>query len=53
MKTDIAQRSILSLFLFLIYINNLSIAIISTVKLFSDDTSFFSITDNSKFQQIE
>ena len=48
MKTDVAQRPILSLLLFLIYINNQSVAIISTVKLFSDDTLFFSIVDNSK-----
>ena len=42
------QCSILEPFFFLIYINNLSINIISPVKLFADDTSLFSIIHNNK-----
>ena len=47
-KAGFPQGSILAHLFFLIYINDLSIDIISTVKLFPDDTSLFSIIHNTK-----
>ena len=47
-KASIPQGSILRPLFFLIYINDLSIDIVSTVKLFGDDTSLFSIIHDAK-----
>ena len=45
---SVLQGSILAPLFFLLYINDLSIDIISTVKLFADDTSLFSIIRDTK-----
>ena len=41
------QGSILGLLFFLIYINDLSDDLVSTIKLFADDTSLFSVVHDS------
>ena len=47
-KASALQGSILEPLFFLVYINDLSVDIISTVKLFADDTSPFSIIHDAK-----
>ena len=47
-KAGVPQGSILANLFLLIYINDLSNDMISTVKLFADDSSLFSIAHNAK-----
>ena len=45
-ETGISQGSVLSLLLFLIYINDLSDDLSTNVRLFADYVSLFSVVDN-------
>ena len=47
------QDSILGLLFFLIYINDLSDVLVSTVKLFADETSLFSVVHDSNISANE
>ena len=47
------QGSILGLLFFLIYINDLSDDLVSTIKLFADDTSLFSVVHDSNISANE
>ena len=52
-KAGVPHGSVLGSLFFLIYINDLSIDIISTVKLFAGDTSLFSIIHDAKTRAYE
>ena len=45
-STGVPQRSILGIFFFLVYINDLTTYLNCNVKLFADDTSLFSVVHN-------